>query len=207
MSAGPADGDARLNGPATGFVARASSRTFGSRMRSACPADALATYLGSRPHAEVRNAKGSRQPAGPLDLLERETGFGPATLSLGSRSRQPAPGRTKPQVPVITAPRTAPDRHGTYQAACKNPFLADTLADAAGQAPPRFLSEPYLIVRDVAERLRVSTATVYSLCRRNELAHYRISNAIRIPERYVARYLASAGDGGSSNKTGSGQSA
>ena len=68
------------------------------------------------------------------------------------------------------------------------------------------LSEPYLTVRDVALRLRVSTATVYSLCRGNELAHYRISNAIRIPESAVAKSLASAGNSGRSSKTGPGRS-
>jgi len=68
------------------------------------------------------------------------------------------------------------------------------------------LPEPFLTVRDVAERLRVSTATVYSLCRGNHLAHYRVSNAIRIPESSLASYLAFAGDGSSSNETGPGRS-
>ena len=44
----------------------------------------------------------------------------------------------------------------------------------------------------VAERLRVSTATVYSLCRRGELEHHRISHAIRVPESALAKYLGSA---------------
>ena len=42
-------------------------------------------------------------------------------------------------------------------------------------APPALFS-----VRDVARRLRVSTATVYRLCERGELHHVRVSNAIRI---------------------------
>ena len=37
-----------------------------------------------------------------------------------------------------------------------------------------------LTVREVAERLAVSTATVYALCERGKLRHVRISNAIRI---------------------------
>jgi excisionase family DNA binding protein len=37
-----------------------------------------------------------------------------------------------------------------------------------------------LTVREVAERLSVSTATIYALCERGELPHVRISNAIRI---------------------------
>jgi excisionase family DNA binding protein len=41
--------------------------------------------------------------------------------------------------------------------------------------------ERYLTVREVAERLRVSTATVYAAVRRSEIPHVRVSNAIRIP--------------------------
>ncbi len=52
--------------------------------------------------------------------------------------------------------------------------------------------EVELTVGAVAERLRVSTATVYSLCRRGELEHHRISHAIRVPESALAKYLGSA---------------
>jgi len=38
----------------------------------------------------------------------------------------------------------------------------------------------------------VSTATVYALRRSGDLGHYRISNAIWIPESALARYLAMA---------------
>ena len=41
---------------------------------------------------------------------------------------------------------------------------------------------PLLTVQEVAEQLQVSTATVYRLCDRGELAHVRISNAIRIAD-------------------------
>jgi excisionase family DNA binding protein len=37
-----------------------------------------------------------------------------------------------------------------------------------------------LTVQEVAERLAVSTATVYALCERGALLHLRVSNAIRI---------------------------
>ncbi len=39
-----------------------------------------------------------------------------------------------------------------------------------------------LTVREVALALQVSTATVYKLCARGELAHLRVLNLIRIPE-------------------------
>ncbi len=47
-----------------------------------------------------------------------------------------------------------------------------------------------LTVREVAARFRISTATVYAMCRRGELGHYRVSNAIRVPESALARLLA-----------------
>lgn len=47
-----------------------------------------------------------------------------------------------------------------------------------------------LTVREVAERLGVCTATVYSLCERGELAHLRVSNAIRIEPAALDAYLA-----------------
>ena len=49
-----------------------------------------------------------------------------------------------------------------------------------------------MTVREVAARLRVSTATVYALCKAGELEHHRVSNAIRIPERALAEYVAAA---------------
>ena len=41
---------------------------------------------------------------------------------------------------------------------------------------------PYLTVREVAARLRLSTATVYRLCESGGLQHARVSNAIRVAE-------------------------
>ena len=49
---------------------------------------------------------------------------------------------------------------------------------------------PLLTVREVAERLAVSTATVYALCERREIRHVRISNAIRIEPRELEAFIA-----------------
>jgi excisionase family DNA binding protein len=38
----------------------------------------------------------------------------------------------------------------------------------------------FLTVREVATRLKVSTATVYAMVERGELEHVRVSNSIRI---------------------------
>jgi excisionase family DNA binding protein len=42
----------------------------------------------------------------------------------------------------------------------------------------------------VAERLGVSTATVYALCDRGELPHVRVMNAIRVAPADIAVFLA-----------------
>ncbi|MFT3843370.1 MAG: helix-turn-helix domain-containing protein [Myxococcaceae bacterium] len=53
----------------------------------------------------------------------------------------------------------------------------------------RDLAEPLLTVRDLAGRLRVSTATIYMLIERGELQHVRVSNAIRVTPEALAAYL------------------
>ncbi len=47
-----------------------------------------------------------------------------------------------------------------------------------------------LTVRDVAGRLRVSTATVCKLCSRGELVHLRVSNAIRVEPAELEAFTA-----------------
>ncbi|HKY34462.1 MAG TPA: helix-turn-helix domain-containing protein [Polyangiaceae bacterium] len=49
--------------------------------------------------------------------------------------------------------------------------------------------ERWLTVGEVAERLRVSTATVYTLCKRGQLRHVRVANAIRVPEAALTTFL------------------
>ena len=48
---------------------------------------------------------------------------------------------------------------------------------------------PYLTVREVAARLRLSTATVYRLCESGGLGHARVSNAIRVTEADLCAFL------------------
>jgi excisionase family DNA binding protein len=65
-----------------------------------------------------------------------------------------------------------------------SPFAAPVLQG------PRGLSavERWLTVADVAGRLGVSTATVYGLCKRGELQHVRVANAIRVSEDALAYF-------------------
>jgi excisionase family DNA binding protein len=48
---------------------------------------------------------------------------------------------------------------------------------------------PYLTVREVAERIRVCTATVYALVKRGELEQVRVSNCMRIAESSLSRLV------------------
>ncbi len=48
---------------------------------------------------------------------------------------------------------------------------------------------PILTVRDVAAKLRVSTATVYDLCESGQLAHFRMNNSIRVRAQVLRDFL------------------
>ena len=48
---------------------------------------------------------------------------------------------------------------------------------------------PFLTVREVAARLRLSTATVYRLCESSGLEHVRVSNAIRVAETDLRAFI------------------
>jgi len=98
---------------------------------------------------------------------------GPSRISRESTAVQvfansQAPGAAADAVAPVGRPRTLP--HVT-------PVLP-----TFGRRSTRLsaLDAPLLSVRETAERLRVSTATVYALCGRGELRHVRVSNAIRL---------------------------
>jgi excisionase family DNA binding protein len=55
-----------------------------------------------------------------------------------------------------------------------------------------FPSKRLLTVREVAERLGVSKATVYALCEQGTLPHLRVSNAIRVAPAALEAYVAAA---------------
>ena len=57
------------------------------------------------------------------------------------------------------------------------------------------LTGHYLTVREVAARLRLSTATVYRLCESGGLEHLRVSNAIRVAESDLREFVRRQGQG------------
>ena len=135
-------------------------------------------------HPERRRAPGSpRTPSPHHRKVERETGFEPATLSLGNGPAG-GPGVPSPsQVLGCSGGEAGSGVHPSQLLQGVFGFLATPLLpdDATGAEP-----EPLLSVRQVARRLGVSTATVYKLCSRGELAHVRVLNALRIPARALA---------------------
>ena len=115
--------------------------------------------------------------------MERETGFEPATLSLGNGFTV-SPGGAE-------ASRALGTLGDGYDAAVQRfqpkqmflrgfatPLLRDSGSDAVVQAGE------FLTVREAARVLKVSTATVYKLCARGELGHVRALNVIRILARW-----------------------
>src|SRR5450631_788013 len=78
-----------------------------------------------------------------------------------------------------------------------SPFATSVLqAAVAKRAGGSGSAGPLLSVREVADRLRVCTATVYRLCESGRLWHLRVSNAVRVPEMALQAFMAAAaGDG------------
>jgi len=118
---------------------------------------------------------------GPSVLLnlERETGFEPATLSLGTVFTE-SPTTCKDVQPFAIPADPVSD---AVQRSRENPLLFEDFATpllrrnmTVGATP-----EGFLTVREAARRLKVSTATVYKACARGEMPCVRVVNVLRIP--------------------------
>jgi excisionase family DNA binding protein len=109
--------------------------------------------------------------------VERETGFEPATLSLGKRAGPLAPDGSPSQgVPTPRESRSDAFHSVSPDARIRSPFAAPVL-------------QALLTVREIAARLGVSTATVYKLCTRGELRYVRILGSIRVARSDLDAYL------------------
>ena len=51
------------------------------------------------------------------------------------------------------------------------------------------ICQPFLTVREVAAKLRIAPVTVYKICKQGKLAHFRVSNAIRITPSAVKAFI------------------
>lgn len=111
----------------------------------------------------------------------RPSGFEPHTFGFGG-STYPSAGVSKRLQSVGNTRIGAKNRIQPSQALVKNSsrFVTQVLQG---------LSDPLLTVREVAERLRVSTATVYTMCQRGELEHTRVGNSIRVTERALEGFI------------------
>ncbi len=119
-------------------------------------------------------------------------GFEPTTLGSGVRQRPPQPvaGVSKSlQVQPVT-------RDGLSSSSQQNAPISRPFGALVVQAPPpgtwtggTMVKGPFLTVRGVAARLGVSTAMVYRILEEGDLPHFRVSNAIRVPESGLAHYL------------------
>ena len=126
-------------------------------------------------------------------FLARPAGFEPATsgLEIVARDLSSHSPALQPSVTVHVGP---PCRvHRSQRVARSSTLLVTTLLQAAAKrlriprlgnkesTDLRFAGEVYLMsVREVAKALRVCATTVYNMVERGELAHVRMSNAIRV---------------------------
>jgi excisionase family DNA binding protein len=123
--------------------------------------------------------KGAGVAANPSKNLERETGFEPATLSLGNGFTGSPEVHGPSQALATTGVEFGAGVQPSQPAgAVREDFATPSLPENGGR---HARSEQFLTVREVARRLRVSTATVYKLCARGGLAHVRVLNVLRIP--------------------------
>ena len=131
--------------------------------------------------------KAGTQGAKPPDFrpseLERETGFEPATLSLGTPFTYIQTNVKASQALVnLGKPRWARVQPSLAKQVSFDFFATPVLREkvTVGDLP-----EGMMTVREVARLLRVSRATVYRLCARRDLDHVRVLNVIRIPSEAV----------------------
>jgi excisionase family DNA binding protein len=82
-------------------------------------------------------------------------------------------------------------------AAVRSPFVTQFVtrppAEAPRSTPVQAAPERLLTVAEVATFLGVSRATIYALVERGDLAHVRVTNAIRIRPADAAAFIARGG--------------
>jgi excisionase family DNA binding protein len=125
-----------------------------------------------------------------LAFRERDIGFEPTTFSLGRSAAAVGVGSTGLQLSERIRNRSERDSHSAPPEA---PFSKDFVSGLCLEkgAEARGSAGRLLTVKEVAERLRVSTATVYGLCADGRLPHARILNVIRVAPADLVSFIAS----------------
>jgi integrase len=128
-------------------------------------------------------------PSIPGSSRARDTGFEPVAFGSGG-PEWGHPGVTNGSHPVSSRAVTA--ERGVQKTRPVGPFRREFVTPVLPAASLRTIdggADHLLSVRQVAERLGVSTATVYKLVAAGQLPHVRVSNTIRIPPSTVAAYV------------------
>ena len=144
--------------------------------------DQVVVHLRSK----ITSAQAERlSHSGILTYFRRDRWSGRQDLNL----RPPGPERLSGSCDGIALPGTASHRHditadldpahplnGSRDTPCEAGFVPTV-------SPPRraklILPERLLSVREAAERLSISRASLYKLCAQNQVAYVRVGNAIR----------------------------
>ncbi len=119
-------------------------------------------------------------------------GFGPATPGFGVRKLPPqtvASVSKSLQVPTLTEEGISNSSQQKAPTSRSFGALVVQALPAGTETAGTAVKGLFLTVREVAARLRVSTATVYRLVEEGQIAHLRISNAIRIAELDLLAFL------------------
>ena len=126
--------------------------------------------------------------------MARDTGVEPVTFGFGgarddigarSTSSQTLSNITDPAADAIQ--RSSPITDLSKDFATN---FATTDKNGVVQLGSDLATDRFLTVAEVAERLRVSHATVYRLLANLKLEYRRVFNAVRIPESALSRFLA-----------------
>jgi excisionase family DNA binding protein len=159
-------------------------RTVATARRPACRARSATPGTAAEPRA--RFGAGS---------AVRPAGIEPAAFGFEARSENVGAGRPGSQA-FVSFGREG-DRASAPLGAIRpdsSPVFGTRSERPTGRGPALAVLEGgrdnLLSVRQVADRLRVSTATVYSLCERGEIPHLRVSNAIRVAPADLDRFIA-----------------